>query len=199
MIERRPSVLCHVLQPKSNACIQSAKVRSTEQLLLEMARIQGPPHELDIRNGAVFARNTLLRGTKYGPYELNFTHDPAEKSFAWEVSFLGLSNFVLSILSKYFASNRVVYRYKSIKTQPGLSHGNRFTVLTAIIVSRNSISHTMARHKIRLIAQISPIFERFPGKAQNQISIRTDLSAHIVYAYAYVLVRVCVCLGAVRR
>lgn len=60
----------------------------TEQLLLELARTQGPPNELDIQSGAVYARTTLLRGTKYGPYEIHYTPEPTDKMFAWEVSLL---------------------------------------------------------------------------------------------------------------
>lgn len=58
----------------------------TEQLLLEMARNQSPPQELDVQNGAVHARTALRRGHRFGPYEMKYTTEPVEKAFAWEVS-----------------------------------------------------------------------------------------------------------------
>lgn len=51
-----------------------------------MAKMQGPPHELDIQNGAVFTKTLLHQGMKYGPYPVELTKDPVDKQFAWEVS-----------------------------------------------------------------------------------------------------------------
>lgn len=53
--------------------------------------MQGPPHELDIQNGAVYAKTLLHRGIKYGPYPVELTKDPVDKQFAWEVSAQTLS------------------------------------------------------------------------------------------------------------
>lgn len=51
-----------------------------------MARMQGPPQELDIHNGIVYSKGLLRRGRKYGPYAVKWTADPIDKQFAWEVS-----------------------------------------------------------------------------------------------------------------
>lgn len=62
------------------------QVRSTEQLLSEIAKMQGPPQELEIKDGAVFTHKFLHRGTKYGPYTVKYTDQPVDRQFAWEVS-----------------------------------------------------------------------------------------------------------------
>lgn len=57
------------------------------QLLLEMTRHQQrEPHELDVQSGAVYANTSLPAGTRFGPYQLNYTAEPADKALAWEVS-----------------------------------------------------------------------------------------------------------------
>ena len=72
------------------------QVRTTEQLLTEMARLQGPPPELDIELGSVYARTQILRGTRYGPFLGKWTNEPIDKRFAWEVS--GLCFFFLFLI-----------------------------------------------------------------------------------------------------
>lgn len=64
----------------------SKKVRSTEQLLTEMARLQAPPQELDIRNGSVHAIAPVPRGTRFGPFLGKLINEPIDQRFAWEVS-----------------------------------------------------------------------------------------------------------------
>ncbi|XP_037042458.1 transcription factor hamlet-like isoform X4 [Bradysia coprophila] len=61
------------------------KVRSTEQLLSEIAKMQGPPPELEVKDGSVFTHKFLHRGTKYGPYTVKYTDQPVDRQFAWEV------------------------------------------------------------------------------------------------------------------
>lgn len=61
-------------------------MRSAEQLLTEMARMQPPPQELDIQNGAVYTKVQLHRGHKFGPYPTEWTEKPMDKHFALEVS-----------------------------------------------------------------------------------------------------------------
>lgn len=51
-----------------------------------MTRHQQQPHELDVRSGAVYANTTLPAGTRFGPYAMNYTAEPLDKAFAWEVS-----------------------------------------------------------------------------------------------------------------
>jgi hypothetical protein len=43
-------------------------------------------HNLDVRNGAVFAKSKITKGTKYGPFIAKFTDKPLDRRFAWEVS-----------------------------------------------------------------------------------------------------------------
>lgn len=62
------------------------QVRSAEQLLTEMARMQPPPHELDIQMGAIYTKVQLHRGHKFGPYRTEWTEKPMDKHFALEVS-----------------------------------------------------------------------------------------------------------------
>lgn len=60
--------------------------RSTEHLLSEMIRLQGPPQDLDIIGGSIYANSTIYRGRKFGPYPVQFMPEPTDKQFAWEVS-----------------------------------------------------------------------------------------------------------------
>lgn len=69
------------------------QVRSTEQLLSEIAKMQGPPPELEIKDGSVFTHKFLHRGTKYGPYTVKYTDQPVDRQFAWEVSQLTFYEF----------------------------------------------------------------------------------------------------------
>lgn len=55
-------------------------------MLTEMARMQPPPQELDIQNGAVYTKVKLHRGRKFGPYPTEWTEKPMDKEFALEVS-----------------------------------------------------------------------------------------------------------------
>lgn len=48
--------------------------------------MQGPPQELEIKDGAVVTHKFLHRGTKYGPYTVKYTDQPVDRQFAWEVS-----------------------------------------------------------------------------------------------------------------
>lgn len=41
---------------------------------------------LDVRNGAVFAKAKINKGTKFGPFIAKFTDKPLDRRFAWEVS-----------------------------------------------------------------------------------------------------------------
>lgn len=41
---------------------------------------------LDIRNGAVFSKAKINKGTKFGPFIAKFTDQPLDRRFAWEVS-----------------------------------------------------------------------------------------------------------------
>lgn len=41
---------------------------------------------LDIRNGAVFAKAKINKGAKFGPFIAKFTDKPLDRRFAWEVS-----------------------------------------------------------------------------------------------------------------
>lgn len=51
-----------------------------------MARMQSPPQELEFHHGTVYARTTIHKGTKYGPYAVKWTSEPIDKQLAWEVS-----------------------------------------------------------------------------------------------------------------
>ncbi|XP_055712319.1 transcription factor hamlet-like isoform X2 [Phlebotomus papatasi] len=61
------------------------KVRSKDQLFAEMARHLGPPQEIEMRNGAVYAKNLIHRNTQYGPFIGRWTNEPSDKRFAWEI------------------------------------------------------------------------------------------------------------------
>lgn len=43
-------------------------------------------HNLDVRNGAVYSKAKIIKGTKYGPFIAKFTDKPLDRRFAWEVS-----------------------------------------------------------------------------------------------------------------
>lgn len=97
--------------------------RSSEQFMLEMARLHVPPHQLDIQSGAVYARSMQERGTKYGPFDVRFTQDP-EKPFVWEVSCEISFRFTLSQYSEGF-NTKSVYQNKSIILRNRLGNINR--------------------------------------------------------------------------
>lgn len=62
------------------------QVTSTDQLLSELIRMQ-LPHELDIQNGAVYAKVTLQPGIKFGLSGIKWTENPLDKNVAWPVSY----------------------------------------------------------------------------------------------------------------
>lgn len=60
---------------------------TNEILLEEMSRfLQDQARNLEVRNGSVFAKEKVARGTKYGPFIAKFTDKPLDRRFAWEVS-----------------------------------------------------------------------------------------------------------------
>jgi hypothetical protein len=60
---------------------------SSEFLFEEMSRLlHDQIKHLDIRNGAVFAKSKINKGTRYGPFIAKFTDKPLDRRFAWEVS-----------------------------------------------------------------------------------------------------------------
>lgn len=60
---------------------------TNEILLEEMSRfLHDQTHNLDVRNGSVFAKEKINKGTKYGPFIAKFTDKPLDRRFAWEVS-----------------------------------------------------------------------------------------------------------------
>jgi hypothetical protein len=59
---------------------------TTEHFFAEMARLHSHPTDLEIRNGCVFAKSTILKGKQYGPFLGKWASEPIDKKFAWEVS-----------------------------------------------------------------------------------------------------------------
>lgn len=51
----------------------------------ELAQIPPPP-ELDIQNGSIYAKFTLQRGFRFGPYPIKWANEPTDRNVAWEVS-----------------------------------------------------------------------------------------------------------------
>lgn len=51
-----------------------------------MIRMQLPPNELDIQNGAVYAKVTLQPGIKFGLSGIKWAENPVDKNVAWPVS-----------------------------------------------------------------------------------------------------------------
>ncbi|XP_055681449.1 transcription factor hamlet-like isoform X2 [Lutzomyia longipalpis] len=64
---------------------EQLKVRSRDQLFAEMARHQRPPQEIEMRNGSVYAKHLIHRKTQYGPFIGEWTNDPTDKRYAWEI------------------------------------------------------------------------------------------------------------------
>lgn len=64
------------------------QVRSDKDLLMDVVRMQGPPPEIDLRNGFVCAKQLIPQYSRYGPFQGKWTSDPLEKQFVWEVSAL---------------------------------------------------------------------------------------------------------------
>lgn len=59
-----------------------------------------PPQELEFQNGSVYAKSTIHRGTKYGPYPVKWTNEPIDKHLAWEVSSLFIPFYTASLHRK---------------------------------------------------------------------------------------------------
>ncbi|XP_053692643.1 transcription factor hamlet-like [Sabethes cyaneus] len=55
------------------------QLQSAEQFLLQMARLQRPPPDLDIRNGSVVANKPISKGTQYGPFRGKFFQDSLDR------------------------------------------------------------------------------------------------------------------------
>uniref|UniRef100_A0A336LKQ1 CSON011437 protein n=1 Tax=Culicoides sonorensis TaxID=179676 RepID=A0A336LKQ1_CULSO len=52
----------------------------------KLSRFQSPPEELEIKDGMVIAKQTILKGTKYGPFLCKWTADvPLNPQYAWEI------------------------------------------------------------------------------------------------------------------
>jgi hypothetical protein len=55
--------------------------------MMEMSRfLHDQTQNLDVRNGAVFSKAKVNKGTKFGPFIAKFTDKPLDRRFAWEVS-----------------------------------------------------------------------------------------------------------------
>lgn len=62
------------------------QIRSAEQFVAEMACLQVPPPGLIIRNGSVYTRTKIAKGTRYGPYIGRFSDGPPQnEQYGWEV------------------------------------------------------------------------------------------------------------------
>lgn len=62
------------------------QIRSERDMLMDAVLMQGPPAEIDLRNGFVGAKQLILRHSRYGPFQGKWTTHPLDKQFAWEVS-----------------------------------------------------------------------------------------------------------------
>lgn len=61
---------------------------TNEILLEEMSRfLHDQARNLEVRNGSVFSKEKVVKGTKFGPFIAKFTDKPLDRRFAWEVSF----------------------------------------------------------------------------------------------------------------
>lgn len=71
---------------------------TNEILLEEMSRfLHDQARNLDVRNGSVFAKDKVSKGTKFGPFIAKFTDKPLDRRFAWEVSSVLFSLFDVEI------------------------------------------------------------------------------------------------------
>nr|XP_040235580.2 histone-lysine N-methyltransferase PRDM16 isoform X2 [Anopheles coluzzii] len=77
--------LHHHLLPTADDVRERLKLQSAEQFLLQMARLQRSPPDLDIQAGSVVALKTIPKGTQYGPFEGKLLREPMDRRFAWEV------------------------------------------------------------------------------------------------------------------
>ncbi len=50
------------------------------------AHLMSPPPQLELANGGVWARAPVPQGTRFGPFLGKWVLEPANHSFAWEVS-----------------------------------------------------------------------------------------------------------------
>lgn len=55
------------------------------------------PNELELGDSGVYAKCTIIKGTKYGPFQGKWAGTPQHPKFAWEVS-----DFFLLLLSLFF-------------------------------------------------------------------------------------------------
>lgn len=62
------------------------QIRSEQDMLMDVVRMQGPPADIDLRNGFVGAKQPIARYSRYGPFQGKWTSIPLDKQFAWEVS-----------------------------------------------------------------------------------------------------------------
>uniref|UniRef100_A0A182XL14 Uncharacterized protein n=3 Tax=gambiae species complex TaxID=44542 RepID=A0A182XL14_ANOQN len=76
--------LHHHLLPTADDVRERLKLQSAEQFLLQMARLQRSPPDLDIQAGSVVALKTIPKGTQYGPFEGKLLREPMDRRFAWE-------------------------------------------------------------------------------------------------------------------
>ncbi|XP_049548303.1 histone-lysine N-methyltransferase PRDM16-like [Anopheles darlingi] len=61
------------------------RLKNTQELLLQMARLQCPPPDLDVQTGSVVALKTIPKGTQYGPFVGKLVREPIDRRYAWEV------------------------------------------------------------------------------------------------------------------
>lgn len=64
------------------------QLQSAEQFLLQMARLQRPPPDLDIHQGSVVANKPIPKGTQYGPFLGKFFRESLDRREVSVVSFL---------------------------------------------------------------------------------------------------------------
>lgn len=55
------------------------KLQSAEHFLLQMARLQRPPPDLDIHSGSVVAKKPIPKGTQYGPFLGKFYQESLDR------------------------------------------------------------------------------------------------------------------------
>lgn len=55
------------------------QLQSAEQFLLQMARLQRPPPDLDIHQGSVVANKPIPKGTQYGPFLGKFFRESLDR------------------------------------------------------------------------------------------------------------------------
>ena len=63
-----------------------SQIRSEQDMLMDVVRLQGPPADIDLGNGFVGAKQPISRYSRYGPFQGKWVTLPLDKQFAWEVS-----------------------------------------------------------------------------------------------------------------